>query len=174
MSWDEARDLLRVDDERLWLLVGLCVALIFTIQAVEGAVEGVWPHQRRAARLAPGARAGQGVWTSVALLLLPGLLLGVLNVAVLLWRERSHTETQLLGGFFVGLTWLIFVAVSGDVFRLGRYMAQVGRVGPAALLAVLLVGDALLLIALLDVLPSLDEVRDALPLVSWGPLPRLA
>ena len=166
MSWDGARELLRIDDGRLWLLVLLGVALVFTIQAVEGSVEGVWPHQRRAARLAPGARAVHGVWAYVALMLLPGMLLGVLNLAVLLWRAVPHTETQLLGGFFVALAWLIFVAVSVDFMRFGRFMGQVGLVGPVALLAVLVVGDALLLIALLDVLPSLDAVRDALPIVS--------
>ena len=166
VSWDEARDLLRIDDGRLWLLILLCVALVFTIQAVEGSVEGAWPHQRRPARLGPGGRAVHGVWSYVALLLLPGMLLGVLTLAVLLWREVPHTETQLLGGFFVGLAWLIFVAVSIDLFRFGRYMGQVGRVGPIAMMTVLLVGDLLLLIALLDVLPSLDTVRDALPLVS--------
>jgi hypothetical protein len=166
VSWDEARDLLRIDDGRLWLLILVCVALVFTIQAVEGSVEGVWPHQRRAARLAPGARAVHGVWSYVALLLLPGMLLAVLNLAVLLWREVPSTETQLLGGFFVGLGWLIFVSVSVDLFRFGRFMGQVGSVGPAAMLAVLVVGDLLLLIALLDVLPALDEVREALPLVS--------
>ena len=106
MSWDEARELLRIDDGRLWLLVGLCVVLVFTIQAVEASVEGAWPHLRRPARLAPGARAVHGVWAYVALLLLPGLLLGVLNLAVLLWRDDAYTEAHLLGGFFVGLAWL--------------------------------------------------------------------
>jgi hypothetical protein len=163
VSWDEARDLLRIDDGRLWLLVLLGVALVFTIQAVEGSVEGAWPHQRRAARLAPGARAVHGVWAYVALLLLPGMLLGVLNLAVLLWREVPHTQTHLLGGFCVALVWLIFAAVSVDFMRFGRFMGQVGRVGPIALMAVLVVGDLLLLVALLDVLPSLETVREALP-----------
>ena len=166
MSWDEARDLLRIDDRRLWLLVALCAALIFTIQAVEGSVEGVWPHQRRPARLAPGARAVQRVWSLVALLLLPGMLLAVLNLAVLLWRDLPHTDTQILGGFFVILAWLLFVGVSVDFLGLGRYMGQVGPVGPVAMMALLLVGDVLLLIALLDVLPPLATVRDALPVVS--------
>ena len=166
MSWDEARDLLRIDDGRLWLLVLLGVALVFTIQAVEGSVEGAWPHQRRAARLGPGARAVHGVWAYVALLLLPGMLLGVLNLAVLLWREVPHTQAHLLGGFCVALVWLTFVAVSVNFMRFGRFMGQVGRVGPIALMAVLVVGDLLLLVALLDVLPSLETVRDALPLVS--------
>lgn len=166
MSWDEARDLFRVGDERLWLLVVICIALVFTVQAVEGSVDGVWPHQRRAARLAPGGRAVQTVWSYVALFLLPGMLLGVLNLVVLLWRDLPHTDAQLLGGIFIGLVWIVFVAVSVNLLRLGRYMAQVGAVGPAALMAVLLVGDVLLLIALLDVMPSMAEVRDALPLVS--------
>ena len=166
MTWDEARDLLRMDDGRLWLLVGLCVILVFTIQAVEGSVEGAWPHLRRPARLAPGARAVHGVWAFVALLLLPGLLLGVLNLTVLLWRGAEYTEAHLLGGFFVGLAWLLFVGVSVNFLRLGRYIGQVGPVGPAAMMAVLLAGDLLLLIALLEVLPPLVEVRDALPLLS--------
>ncbi len=166
MTWNEARDLLRLEDRRLWLLVIVCVALVLTVQAVEGSVEGAWPHQRRPARLAPGARAVHGVWSYVALLLLPGMLLAVLNLAVLLWRDLPHTDTQVLGGFFVGLAWLLFVAVSADFLRFGRYMGQVGPVGPAAMMAVLVVGDALLLIALLDVLPSLETLRDALPFVS--------
>ena len=166
MTWNEARDLLRLEDRRLWLLVIVCVALELTVQAVEGSVEGAWPHQRRPARLAPGARAVHGVWSYVALLLLPGMLLAVLNLAVLLWRDLPHTNTQVLGGLFVGLAWLLFVAVSADFLRFGRYMGQVGPVGPAAMMAVLVVGDALLLIALLDVLPSLETVRDALPFVS--------
>ncbi len=166
MAWDEARDLLRLDDGRLWLLIALCVALVFTIQSVEGSVEGVWPHQRRPARRGPGGRTAQGIWASVALLLLPGMLLGVLNLAVLLWRELPYGRTLLLGGLFVALAWLLFVAVSANFLGLGRYMGQVGPVGPAAMLAVLLVGDLLLLIALLDVVPSLGEIRDALPLVS--------
>ena len=47
MSLDEIRKVLRLDDSRVWLLIGLCVALVFTIQSVETATEGTWPHQRR-------------------------------------------------------------------------------------------------------------------------------
>jgi len=163
LGGDEVRGLLRVADSRLWLLIGVCVALVFTIQAVEGSVDGVWPHQRRAARMAPGARAVAGVWSYVALLLLPGMLLGVLNLAILLWLQIPHTNAQLLGGVFVGVAWLIFVGVSVNAGGLGRYMGQVGPVGPAALLGVLLVGDALLLLSLLEILPSFEEIRQALP-----------
>ena len=47
VSVDELRRVLRLDDSRIWLLIGLCVALVFTIQSVETATEGAWPHQRR-------------------------------------------------------------------------------------------------------------------------------
>ena len=160
---DKVRDGLGAGNGRLWLLILVCVALVFTIQAVESSVEGVWPHQRRAARLAPGARAVHGLWSYVALLLLPGMLLGVLNVAILLWRDLPRSEAQTLGGFFVALAWLIFVAVTVNAIGLGRFMEQVGPVGPIALMAVLVAGDLLLLIALLDILPSIQTVRDALP-----------
>lgn len=163
LAWDQVREFLRVDDSRLWLLIGICVALVFTIQAVEGSVDGVWPHQRRPARMAPGARAVAGVWSYVALLLLPGMLLGALNVAVLLWRQIPHTNAQVLGGVFVGVAWLIFIGVSVNALGLGRFMGQVGPVGPAAMLGVLLVGDVLLLISLLEILPTLDAIREALP-----------
>lgn len=163
---DTLRDFVTgVEDRRIWLLVAVCVATVLTLQTVETAVEGAWPHQRRASRTIPRARAAQGVWGSVALLLLPGLLLGILNLAVLLWRDRDETETQLLGSFLVGLAWVVFVLASIDRLPVARYLRQLGMVGPIAVLALLVVGDVLLLIAFLDVLPSLETVRDALLLV---------
>jgi hypothetical protein len=165
---DRIGEVLRVADGRFWLLVALCVALVYTIQAVEAAVDGYWPHQRRPARRTPGARAVGGAWSWVALLLLPGLLLAVLNLAILVWRELPHGQLHLLGGFFVGLPWLLFVLVSTDAFGLRRYMGQVGPAGPAALMGMLVVGDLLLLIALLDILPTLDALREALPTVGIG------
>jgi len=165
---DRIGEVLRVADSRFWLLVALCVALVYTIQAVEAGVEGYWPHQRRPARTAPGARAVGGAWSWVALLLLPGLLLAVLNLAILVWQGLPHMRLHLLGGLFVGLPWLLFVLVSTDAFGLRRYAGQVGPAGPAALMGMLVVGDVLLLIALLDVLPNVDALRDLLP---FGSLP---
>ena len=162
---DRAGEVVRGLDGRFALLVAACVALLLTLQAVERSIDGAWPHQRRSARLAPGARAVQGVWWWVALLLLPGMLLGILNLAVLVWRDLPETQAQQLGGVFVGLVWLLFVLVSFDVLGMGRFMAQVGPAGPAAMLILLVAGDLLLLVALLEILPGLDEVRRALPLV---------
>ena len=163
MDLNELRDTLRLENGLLWLLIGLCLATVYTLQAVEEAVDGAWPHLRRPARLPRQARAVNAAWPYVALLVLPGLLLGILNVAVLLWKDLPRTETQALGSLFVGVGWLIFVLASSDRFRFGRYLGQLGLVGPAALILLLLIGDALLAIGLLDVLPPLDEVREALP-----------
>ena len=68
MSLDEIRRVLRLDDPRVWLLIGLCVALVFTIQSVETATEGAWPHQRRPSRIAPQARLCPSVRVACELL----------------------------------------------------------------------------------------------------------
>jgi hypothetical protein len=163
LSFDEIRTTLRLSDGRLWLLIGLCVALVFTIQAVETATEGAWPHQRRPSRIAPEARSAQGAWGVVALLLLPGLVLGILNVAILLWRGLPHSQAQVLGGFLVGLIWLVFVGASANVLGMGRLLRQGGLAGPLALLVLVVAGDLLLVSGLLAILPDTEVVRNAIP-----------
>ena len=51
------------------------------------------PHARQ-------ARSAQGAWGAVALLLLPGIVLGILNVAVLLWRNLAHTKRSSWADFW--------------------------------------------------------------------------
>lgn len=165
MSLDELRETLRLGDSRVWLLVGLCVALVFTIQSVETATEGAWPHQRRPARMARQARTAQGAWGAVALLLLPGIVLGILNVAILIWRSLPHTQAQILGGFLVGLIWIIFVGASADVLGMGRLLRQGGLAGPLALLVLVIAGDVLLVVGLLTVLPDVEVIRRAIPVI---------
>lgn len=162
MSVDELRDVLRLDDSRIWLLVGLCIALVFTIQSVETATEGAWPHQRRPANVTRQARSAQGAWGVVALLLLPGIVLGILNVAVLLWRSFPHSQAQLLGGFLVGMIWFIFVGASVNFLGMGRLLRQGGLAGPLALLVLLVAGDVLLVTGLLDILPDAETIRNAI------------
>ncbi len=163
MSFEQIRDVLRLNDGRVWLLLGLCVALVFTIQSVETATEGAWPHQRRPSRIAPQARSAQGAWGAVALLLLPGIVLGILNVAVLLWRNLLHLQVQVLGGFLVGLIWLIFVGASVNFLGMGRLLRQGGPAGPLALLVLVVAGDVLLLAGLLEILPDIEVIRNAIP-----------
>ncbi len=163
VSLEEIREVLRLDDSRVWLLIGLCVALVFTIQSVETATEGAWPHQRRPSRIAPQARTAQGAWGAVALLLLPGIVLAILNVAVLLWRNLPHTQSQLLGGFLVGLIWVIFAGASANVLGMGRLLRQGGPAGPLALLVLVIAGDLLLLAGLLTIVPDFEIIRNAVP-----------
>jgi hypothetical protein len=155
-------------DRLFWLLIGACLAMVLTIEAVETAVEGAWPHQRRPTRMLPRERSAHAVWGSVALLVLAGALLTILNLGVLVWRNLDHTETQVLGSIFVGIGWATFLLASSDRLPVRRYLATVGPIAPIALLGILVFGDLLLLIAFLDVRPSVDEVRDALPVLSVG------
>ncbi len=164
--FDDLRDFLRFDNSTLWILIGLCVATVFTLQAVEESVEGAWPHARRPSRMPARSPGFGGAWSLVALMVLPGLLLGILNAIVLLWRDLERTDLQVLGSIFVGLGWALFIVASRDRLPIRRFVGNLGVVGPIALVLVLVIGNALLTIALFDVLPAMDEVRDALPLVS--------
>jgi hypothetical protein len=90
-------------------------------------------------------------------------VLGILNVAVLIWRNLPHTQSQLLGGFLVGLIWIIFVGASANFFGMGRLLRQGGAAAPLALLVLVIAGDLLLVAGLLTILPDLDVVRNAIP-----------
>lgn len=150
-------------DSRLWwLLIALTLALLFTVQAVETAIEGAWPHQRRPSRFLPKPRLVQMSWGLVALLVIPGALLAIGNVAVHLWIDMPQPDQQALGGVLIGAGWILFLLFGLDVFGLGRLFGNLGLLGPAALLILLLVGDGLLLGAFLDILPDLDTVRNAI------------
>lgn len=150
-------------DTRLWwLLIGLCVALLLTLQAVETAVEGAWPSDRRPSRFLPRARTVQASWAWVALLIIPGGLLAIANVAALIWRDEKRSDAQLVGCVLLGIGWILFLLFSLDVFRLGRLMGNLGIVGPLALMLILIVGDILLVIGLKDILPAWHVVRDAM------------
>ena len=161
-------EFLHTDNRLLWLLIGVCLAMVLTIEAVEAAVEGAWPHQRRPTRMLPRERSAHAVWGYVALLVLPGALLEMLNLAVLVWRKLDHTETQVLGSIFVGIGWVTFLLASSDRLPVRRYLATVGPVAPIALLGVLAIGDVLLLIAFIDIRPSIEDVRDAVPILTGG------
>lgn len=150
-------------DTRLWwLLIGLTIAVLATIQSVESAVDGAWPHQRRPTRFLPGARAVQRGWAFVALLIIPGGLLAIANVAVAMWQDAGHTDSQVLGGWLLGISWIIFLFGTMNILGFTKLLAFVGISGTLILLLVLLIADIMLLSALLDILPGWDEVRDGI------------
>jgi hypothetical protein len=149
-------------DTRLWwLLIGIAIALLFTVQAIETAVEGAWPHQRRPGNFLPRARVVQTSWAFVALLVIPGALLALGNVAVMIWKEPAQPEGQALGGTLLGIGWLLFLLFSLDILKLGRLMGNLGIVGPLALMILLIAADVFLYLALRDILPDWENVREA-------------
>jgi hypothetical protein len=159
----EFPEFMRTDNHQLWLLIGVCIAMIFTIQAVEESVEGAWPHLRRVTGMAMPERRAHPIWGIVALLVLPGAVLAVLNLAVIAWKELDRTDTLMLGGILLAGGWLMFLLGSVDSLRLRRIFTAAGPAAPFALAMILLVADLLLLIAFLDIRPSIESVRDALP-----------
>lgn len=160
---DDVRDFLDIEDQRIWLLVGLCLITVFTIQAAEHAMEGAWPHQRRVDRVSPQTRMVHGIWSVVAGLVLSGLVLAILNLIVMLWRDAMDSDLHQLGGALLAVGWLAFLLASADRLPFRRYVGTLGAIAPLALGVLLLVGDILLLIGFLDILPPLDTVREALP-----------
>jgi hypothetical protein len=99
------------------------------------------------------------------LLLLPGLLLAILNLAVVIWLSIPLSQSQILGGVLVAICWLIFVAASANLLGMGSLLRQGGAAGPLALVVVLLAGDLLLLTGLLLVIPDVDAIRRSLPVI---------
>jgi hypothetical protein len=144
-----------------WLLIALSLALVFTIQAVETAIDGAWPHQHRANRSLPRSRTVQQGWAFVALLVVPGVVLAIGIVAVHIWRAPVSPDQQALGGVLVGVGWLLFLLFGLNMFRLGSLMTNLGMIGPIAIMILLIVGNLLLLTAFMDILPSLDVVRSS-------------
>jgi formate hydrogenlyase subunit 3/multisubunit Na+/H+ antiporter MnhD subunit len=161
LSWDRI-PLGPFDDRLWWLLIGLCVALLFTIQAIETAIEGAWPHQRRTSRLIPRDRSVQMSWGFVALLVIPGALLLIGIVAVLIWRDPERPEQLGLGAVLTGVGWALFLIFSLNALRLGRVFSNLGLIGPLALVILLVVGDVLVLTAFLDIVPERNVVTDSI------------
>ena len=81
-SFDDLKDRLHTSDHQLWLWIGLCVALLVTMEAVQEAVEGAWPHQRRLTRMDLSEQRSQPVWALVALLILPAALPGLVATSI--------------------------------------------------------------------------------------------
>ena len=143
-----------IADPRLYLLIGVAILLIFTIESIEGYVEGAWPQLRHDAPAFRAQAIGRSLWVTVAFLLLPGIVLALGNLGLLVWKGLPQNSTQIFGAFFLGIGWLIFTLTSINLAGLGRYMRKVGPAAPLALLVCLLVGDLLLLAAVLDLIPT--------------------
>lgn len=140
-------------DPRLWLLIGLSLAMLFTIEAIEEYAEGAWPQMRRPANGWGSVSGTHTLWAGVAMVVLPGLVLTIVNLGILLFQDLPYSNTQLIGTIFVILGWLVYLATTTDLGGIGTYLEDVGIVAPVALIVVLALGDLLLLVSLIDIFP---------------------
>ncbi len=158
-------DALHTDNHVLWMLIAASVVMVFTLEAVQTAVEGAWPHQRRPGTMLPSERSAHSVWGIVALALIAGGLLLIANLAILLWKELEILGIQRAGGILLAVAWLLFILVSIDRFGIRRHMTATGLAAPVAALALLTAAIVLLSLSLIDIWPPVEDFRDALPVI---------
>jgi hypothetical protein len=156
---------LQPENQMLWILIGVCVALVFTLEAVHTAIDGAWPHQRRPSRMLSHERTAQTIWGLVAIFILIGGLLTIANLGILLWQDLDYVDGQVLAGILLAIAWVVFLLMSIDRFGIRAYLSSVGPVAPLAILVMLIIANILFALTLADIWPSLSELRDSLPVI---------
>lgn len=145
-----------------WLLIVVVVALLFSLQALETAVEGAWPHQRRDNEYIPGARGVKGAWAFAAILIIPAGIALVGIVSVLIWLDIDYPDGFMLGGWLLALGWLLFIVFGLNIAGLGRILGTLGMLGPLAIAFILIAANLILFITLNDILPPWDTTSEAI------------
>lgn len=156
---------LNTDNHLLWVLIGVSIAMVLTLDAVQNAVDGAWPHQHRPSRLLPHERTAQSIWGVVAVLIIAGGLLLITNLGILLWQDETYGDSLVLGGILLAVSWVIFLLTSIESFSIGRYLSSIGPTAPLAIMVVLIAAIVLLVLSLLDIVPPWKDFEDALPII---------
>ncbi len=156
---------LNTDNHLLWVLIGVSIAMVLTLDAVQNAVDGAWPHQHRPSRLLPHERTAQSIWGVVAVLVIAGGLLLITNLGILLWQEEEYGDSLVLGGILLAVGWVIFLLTSIESLGIRRYLSSIGPTAPLAIMVVLIAAIVLLVLSLLDIVPPWKEFQDALPII---------
>lgn len=164
---------LNTDNHLLWVLIGVCIAMVLTLDAVQAAVDGAWPHQHRPSQLLPHERTAQSVWGVVAVLVIAGGLLLITNLGILLWQDEDYGDALVLGSILLAVGWVIFWLTSIESLGIRRYLSSIGPSAPLAIMVVLIAAIVLLVLSLLDIVPPWDEFKDALPII-YAPVQTLA
>ena len=153
-------------DSRFWIVIVTSLCLFLTIERVQAYANGPWPQLQRDRERRPVAMGNPMIWFAVMVLLLPGLVLLLANVAILLWAKYPRRSVQVLAAFLLMLPWLIFTIGSFDGLGIGPYMRRVGIALPIALCVSLALADLLLFTTLLDLVEStnlIDSVKHLRP-----------
>ena len=164
---------LNTDNHLLWVLIGVSIAMVLTLDAVQSAVDGAWPHQHRPSRLLPHERTAQSIWGVVAVLIIGGGLILIINLGILLWQEVDYGDSLVLGGILLAVGWVIFLLMSIESLGIRRYLSSIGPTAPLAVMVVLIAAIVLLVLSLLDIVPPWEEFEDALPII-YAPWQALA
>ena len=158
-------DSLNTDNHLLWLLIGVCIAMVLTLDAVQAAVDGAWPHQHRPSQLLPHERTAQSIWGLVAVLIITGGLLLIANLGILIWQDEDYGDGLVLGSILLAVAWVVFLLTSVESLGIRRYLSSIGPSAPLAIFVVLVAATVLLVLGLLDILPPWEEFQDALPII---------
>lgn len=145
-----------------WLLIVVVVALLGSLQALETAVEGAWPHQRRDNQYIAGAKGVKGAWALAAILIIPGgvALIGI--ITLIIWQDLSYPDGFALGAWLLTLGWLLFLLFGLNVAGLGKILGTLGMIGPLAIAFVLIAADLILIVTLREIMPTWDVIRDGI------------
>ncbi len=158
-------DSLNTDNHLLWVLIGVCIAMVLTLDAVQSAVDGAWPHQHRPSQLLPHERTAQSIWGIVAVQIIAGGLLLISCLGILLWQNIDYGDGLVLGGILLAIGWVLFWLTSIESLGIRRYLSSIGPSAPLAVMVVLSAAIVLLVLALLDIVPPWKEFQDALPIL---------
>lgn len=143
-------------DLRLWLLILVSALLLVTIEMTEDYLEQGGPRVRRPA---DGWVSTEGVrlfWTAVGAVVFPGIVLLLLNLALAIWRQVGWTPLLVLGSVLIAIGWMFYLMLVSQVGGIDTYLESIGIVLPLALIAVILLGDLLLLITFFTALPDVS------------------
>lgn len=146
-------------DSRFWIVLLLTIGLFVTIERVQAYAHGPWPQLQRDSERRPVAMGNPAAWFAVMILLLPGLVLLLANVAILLWARYPRRSVQVLAAFLLILPWAVFTVGSFDRLGIGPYMRRVGIALPIALCVSLALADLLLFFTFLDLVESTSLVN---------------
>lgn len=146
----------------VWLLILVSALLLVTIELTEDYLERGWPRVHRPANGWVSSEGVRVLWMVVGGLVFPGIVLLLVNLALLVWRDSPVSPIFVLGAALVGLGWVVYLVLIGQIGGLEEYLRSIGATFPLALSAVLLLANLLLLIALLSALPDVS-LRAVLP-----------
>lgn len=144
------------------MLVLISALLIVTIELTEDFLERGWPRLHRPVDGWASSEGLRLLWMVVGGLVFPGIVLLLLNLALLVWRDTSASPVLILGAILIAIGWSVYLILVSQIGGLEEYFQNLGTTFPLAVSAIVLLADLLLLIAFLSAMPDVS-LRQLLP-----------